>query len=314
MRIIFMGSPQFALPSLVGLIEEFEVVGVVTRPDRPAGRGRTLRSPKVKDMALQHGLKLLQPTNLNVRDVTDNLRSLEPDVIVVAAYGQILSEGVLQLAEHGSVNVHASLLPRWRGAAPIQAAILDGDNETGVSIMLMDTGLDTGPVLAQTRTEIGSEETGGLLGGRLSILGAKLLLEVLPSYVSGEIEPIPQDESKASHAPMLSKSDGELNFDEPAVQLARQIRAFEPWPGSFFKWNGKRIVVRKANVFEVSETTPGIVTDFHGLPAVGTKEGLLVLDEVQPAGRKRMRGDAFIRGAPRFIGSMILDGLPDSKH
>lgn len=305
MRIIFMGSPSFAVPSLNALQEEFQIAAVVTQPDRPAGRGRKLSFSPVKERALELRLPILQPPSLRERSILATFREFAPDVVVVAAFGQILPPNVLKLPAHGCLNVHASLLPRWRGAAPVQAAILQGDRETGVTIMKMDAGLDTGPILAQRSTSIHPDETGGELADRLSVLGAELLVECLPVYVNGELTPQPQDESAATYAPMLKKSDGALAFDRDAITLERQVRAYEPWPTSFFKWDDRRIVVRNAHAVENSGTPPGTTLEYDGKPAIATESGLLILDEVQPAGKNRMSGQAFLNGAQHFPQSRL---------
>jgi methionyl-tRNA formyltransferase len=305
MRIVFMGSPSFAIPSLKSLADVYPIAGVVTQPDRKAGRGRKLSQSAVKMWSSEHGFPIIQPQRIKNIEAIGQLRDWSPDVIVVAAYGQILPVEVLELPEWGCLNVHASLLPRWRGAAPIPASILHGDSETGITIMKMDRGLDTGPILAQRSTSISPEETGGDLMDRLSMIGADLLMDTLPPYLDGDIKPVEQDHTKATYAPMLKKDDGSLDFEQTAEKLARQIRAFEPWPGSFLTWGETRIVVRKAHASPASDGTPGVVTQIEGLPAVGTNQGLLVLDILQPAGRKSMPGDAFVRGARAFLGSKL---------
>jgi methionyl-tRNA formyltransferase len=305
MRIVFMGSPSFAIPSLKSLVDVYPIAGVVTQPDRKAGRGRKLSQSAVKMWSSEHGFPIIQPQRIKNIEAIGQLRDWSPDVIVVAAYGQILPVEVLELPEWGCLNVHASLLPRWRGAAPIPASILHGDSETGITIMKMDRGLDTGPILAQRSTSISPEETGGDLMDRLSMIGADLLMDTLPPYLDGDIKPVEQDHTKATYAPMLKKDDGSLDFEQTAEKLARQIRAFEPWPGSFLTWGETRIVVRKAHASPASDGTPGVVTQIEGLPAVGTNQGLLVLDILQPAGRKSMPGDAFVRGARAFLGSKL---------
>jgi methionyl-tRNA formyltransferase len=217
-------------------------------------------------------------------------------VIVVSAFGQILRQEVLELPSFGCLNVHASLLPRWRGAAPINAAILHGDKETGVTIMKMDAGLDTGPILSQRAVRIEPYETAGSLFEKLSGLGAGLLLETLPGYLAGQIEPRPQPEEGVTYAPMLKKEDGQLDFSRPAEELERKIRAFNPWPGTYFEWDGNLLKVHRASI-GVGTLRKGQKTVYMGLPAVGTSHGLLVLVEVQPAGKKPMGGKAFLAGA-----------------
>ncbi len=297
-RVVFMGSPEFALPTLEALARHYPVVGVVTQPDRPAGRGNRLKAPPVKQRAEALGLPVIQPRRLSDPQALATLRAWRPDLIVVAAYGQILKPEVLQLPRYGCLNVHASLLPRWRGAAPIQYALLHGDAQTGVTIMLMDEGLDTGPILSQRATTILPDDTAASLSPRLARLGAELLLDTLPPYLEGELEPRPQDDSLATYAPRLKREDGRLDFHRSAAYLARQVRAFYPWPGTFMPWRGQRLKVLAAHpVEDAPNPGPGVRTVYQGWPAVGTGDGLLVLEQVQPPGKRPLPGDAFLRGA-----------------
>jgi methionyl-tRNA formyltransferase len=301
-RIVFMGSPEFSLLSLKTLVKGYSVVGVVTQPDRPAGRGRSMKPPPIKTLAQELDLPIIQPQKLSDPDAVGQLRDWNPDLIVVAAYGQILKPGVLDLPQYGCVNIHASLLPRWRGAAPIQATILHGDQETGITIMVMDIGMDTGPIISQRKIPIQPDDNGGALSERLSLLGAELLLDTLTPYLEGEITPKPQDNALATYAPMLKKKDGQLDFTHPAEYLARQVRAFYPWPGSFTYWQEQVLKIHLAHVappdvildFSIS---PGARIIYQSLPAFRTSEGLLVLDQVQPSGKKIMSGKAFLQGA-----------------
>jgi methionyl-tRNA formyltransferase len=298
-KIVFMGSPDFACPVLRALAGSFAVVGVVTQPDREAGRGRELKPPAVKTLAGELGIPVIQPERLRQPEAMEQLRGWSPDVIVVAAFGQILKPEVLDLPTYGCINVHASLLPRWRGAAPINAAILHGDEETGITIMKMDEGLDTGPILGQRSVRIRPDETAGSLFEILSKLGAEILLETLPGYLAGEVAPQPQPEEGAIYAPMLKKGDGALDFTQSAEMLARRVRAFNPWPGTYFEWNGRVLKVHGAiaAIGQTGQVQPGQRTVFQGEPAVGTSEGLLVLEQVQPAGKKPMTGKALLAGA-----------------
>jgi len=295
-RIVFMGSPDFAVPALEALAARYPILGVATQPDRPAGRGRTLGLPPVKLAAQALGLPVIQPERLGALEAMGQLHAWNPDLIVVAAFGQILRQEVLDLPRYGCINVHASLLPRWRGAAPIQTAILAGDAETGVSIMKMDQGVDTGPILSQRAIPISQEDTAGTLFEKLSRLGADLLLETLPGYLSGEIQPKPQPAEGATYAPMLKKEDGLLDFSQPAAALERRVRAFPPWPGAWITWHGSPLKIQRAHVVAVTAES-GKHLVHQGLPAVGTADGLLVFDEVQPAGKKPMPGKAFLAGA-----------------
>ena len=303
-QIIFMGSPEFALPTLRVLADHYPVVGVVTQPDRPAGRGRTLTPPPVKVLAEELGLRVIQPASLRDPGTMAKLRDWKPDIFIVAAFGQILRAEVLDLSPYGSLNVHASLLPRWRGAAPIQAAILHGDEQTGVTIMKMDTGIDTGPLLSQQVVPIQSEDTAGTLSLKLAQRGADLLIDTLPAYLSGDLQPQPQ-QGDHTYAPMLKKSDGRLDFTQSAAALERKIRAYDPWPGTFMTWQSGQMKILKAKAAHSSEDRsegqPGQRTIYKDHPAVFTREGILVLEELQPAGKKAMDGLVFLRGARDWV-------------
>lgn len=302
-RTVFMGSPEFALPVLQALVELYPVVGVVTQPDRPAGRGKILTPPPVKVLAEQYRLPIIQPQRLSQPDAFAQLAAWAPELIVVAAFGQILRPQVLDLPRHGCINVHASLLPRWRGAAPIQAAILHGDSETGVTIMRMDPGIDTGGMLSQRALPIQPDDTASSLSARLAEVGARLLVETLPAYLEGRISPQVQDEQFATYAPMLKKEDGALDFQKPAAELARQVRAYDPWPGTFLEWNGQPVKVLQAHAFPEArinwdrQLKPGAKLRSGNLPAVKAAEGLLILDVLQPAGKKPQTGAEFLNGA-----------------
>jgi len=294
--IVFMGSPDFAVPSLEVLAVRYPLLGVVTQPDRPAGRGRTLRLSAVKQVALRLGLPIAQPERLRDPEALTRLRSWSPDLIVVAAFGQILPQEVLDLPLFGCVNVHASLLPRWRGAAPIQAAILAGDAQAGVTIMKMDAGVDTGPILSQGAIPILPEDTAGNLFEKLSRLGADLLLETIPGYLSGKILPKPQPAAGATYAPLLTKEDGLLDSAQPAAALERHVRAFHPWPGAWIIWQDAHLKILRAHAAAV-RVEAGRRLVHQGLPGISTADGLLVLDEVQPSGKKPMPGKDFLSGA-----------------
>src|SRR6266540_2100279 len=286
-RVVFMGSPDFALPSLRALFSAYDVVGIVTQPDRLSGRGRELKAPSVKTLAHELRIPVIQPEKLRQPEAMEQLRKWSPDVIVVAAFGQILKSKVLDLPHFGCLNVHASLLPRWRGAAPINAAILHGDEETGVTIMKMDVGLDTGPILTQRSIALTQEDTAGSVFEKLSHFGADLLIETLPDYLSGKIQPAPQPEEGMTYAPMLKKEEGKLDFSRPADELERRVRAFNPWPGTFMDFDGTLLKIHRAHVAD-GEVAVGQRLVFEDQPAVGTGSGLLILDEVQPAGKKSM--------------------------
>ena len=302
MRVIFMGSPDFAVPSLNSVAEHFDIVGVFTQPDRPSGRGRKLKHSNVKARSVELGLPIFQPANLKGEEAVKTVRELEPSLVVVAAYGHILSQAILDIPTVGSINVHASLLPRWRGAAPVQAAILHGDAETGITLMLIDAGLDTGPILSQRSITIQSDDTARTLTKKLALLGAEMLPETITRFIASEIHPTQQDDEISTYAHMLKKRDWILNFKDPAASLERQVRAYEPWPTSYFLWDDLRIVVRKAHVsMQKASLTPGQTTAIDDFPGVVTSDGTLVLDIVQPAGKRALGGADFLRGAPTFL-------------
>jgi methionyl-tRNA formyltransferase len=306
MRSVFMGSPEYALPSLEALTRLSEVAGVVTQPDRPAGRGRTLVPPPVKLLARKLGLPVIQPEKLRSPETMEQLRAWQPEIIIVAAFGKILRPEALALPAYGCLNLHASLLPRHRGAAPIPAAILAGDPETGITLMKMDQGLDTGPVLAQKRIPIGPEETAENLTHRLALLAAETLSEYFPVYIRGELSARLQDNSLASYAPQLTKLEGRLDFRQTAVALDRKVRAFHPWPGTHILWKGQplKIVETHPEPYQ-GELAPGTVIERLKFPAVRAADGILVIRKIQPAGKRIMTGDEFLRGMKDFIGQVL---------
>jgi methionyl-tRNA formyltransferase len=301
-----MGTPDFAVPSLQALLADpaYRVVGVVTQPDREAGRGRARQASPVKQVALAAGLPILQPERLRDPAAFAELAALAPELIVVAAYGQILRPEVLNLPRFGCINVHASLLPRWRGAAPIAAAILAGDTITGVTIMLMDPGMDTGPILAQQTEPIRPDDTAATLGARLARVGADLLMRTLPDYLAGRIRPQPQPEEGVTVCRPLTKEQGRMDWTLPATTLARMVRAYDPWPGTYTTWGGHLLKILAATTAP-GAAPPGRVLAWDDGAAVGTGEGLLVLQAVQPAGGRRMSVAAFLRGRPDFIGAVL---------
>ncbi len=315
MRAVFMGTPEFAVPSLERLIEteDIQVVGVVTRRDKPKGRTRKPVPSPVKEVALQHGIEVFQPRTLRTPEAQERIRAWRPDLIVVAAFGLILPKEVLEIPPHGCLNVHASLLPRWRGAAPIPAAIIAGDEETGVTIMLMDEGVDTGPILRQRKEPIYPDDTGETLGRRLARVGAALLVETIPLWVAGKITPIPQREEEATYAPMLKKADGWIRWEEPAVLIERKVRAYQPWPTAMTRWGGKILKILRARPHPhiLSDARPGTVVPWKGGAAVVTGEGVLELLVVQLAGKRPLEIKAFLRGARGFLGSVL--GHEDSR-
>lgn len=295
-RTVFMGSPEFALPTLQALAKKLTLVGVITQPDRPAGRGRQLTPPPVKVLAQSLGLEIIQPEKMRQPEALAQLQAWAPDLIVVAAFGQILRQNVLDLPRYGCINVHASLLPRWRGAAPIQACILNGDSVTGVTIMRLDAGIDTGPTLGQREVVIQPLDTAGTLAPRLADVGAQLLMDVLPEYLAGKITPQPQDNNLATYASMLKKEEGLLDFNFPAQALANRVRAFNPWPGAFIAWQDLPLKIHLAHTAAGTQAHPGQRAVLENLPAVRAADGWLVIDQLQPAGKRTMSGRDFLAG------------------
>ena len=307
-----MGTPDFAVPSLRLLCEEsaannWTVVAVCTQPDRRAGRGKKLITSPVKAFAEGQGLTVLQPTSFRKQpEMVEAIRDLAPDLLVVAAYGLILPAAVLAIPQFGAVNVHSSLLPAYRGASPITAALLDGLAETGNSIMLMDKGMDTGPVLAQVRLPIEPDDTTATLSARLADLGAQALVETLPGWLAGDIAPVPQDQlpGEVSSCRLIRKEDGAIDWTLSAVEIERRTRAYAPWPSAFTEWNGGVFKIWQAEAIE-GGASPGCVVQIDAGVAVGTGEGLLLLQTVQPAGKRAMDIRSFLNGAPDFVGSCL---------
>jgi methionyl-tRNA formyltransferase len=313
MRIVFMGSPAFALPSLKALIESaHEVVAVYAQPDRQAGRGRRLQPPPVKVLAEQHGLPVRQPPGFRSDEAVAELRSFQPDVIVVAAFGQILPRSVLAIPARGIVNVHASLLPRWRGAAPVAHAILAGDTETGITIMEIVPALDAGPIVSQTSVAIDDTDTTGSLSERLAVAGARLLLGTLPGWYSGTITPQAQDEALVTFAPSLKKEDGIIDWREPAVRIWRAVRAYNPWPvARTVLETGEPLSILTARVADLPvEAPPGAVLLPAGDPSakgflIATGAGALEPLTVQRAGKRPVIAAEFLRGQRGLTGSVL---------
>jgi methionyl-tRNA formyltransferase len=306
-QVVFMGTPEFAVPSFLALGEHYNVVGVVTQPDRPAGRGQTPTPPPVKQVALAAEVPVLQPKALRSPEAVAQLEAWQPDVIVVAAFGQILRPSVLELPPHGCLNLHGSLLPHYRGAAPIPAAILAGDAVTGVTLMRMDEGLDTGPILAQVECPITAIDTTASLTAKLSDLAAQLLIDKLPAWIGGEIQARPQDESLATWCGPLKKEDGQLDWSRPADSLDRQVRACDPWPGAYTRWQGRMLKVLRVRPLpeKSAEGGPGqVVALDHGV-AIVTGAGLLQLIDVQLAGKRAVTAEQFARGQRRLIGGVL---------
>lgn len=303
-RIVFMGTPDFAVPPLQRLIAAHEVVAVVTQPDRPAGRNRQLQASPVKQVAEAAGIPVFQPEKLRRAEAIETLRGWPADVFVVAAFGQILPQAVLDMPEHGSLNIHASLLPRWRGAAPINAAIRAGDAQSGITIMKMDAGLDTGPMLTQRAVTLAPDETAQTLHDTLSQVGADLLIDTLPRWLAGEITPQPQDDALATFAPRIDKSEGRIDWTVSAAQIERTVRAFTPWPGTFTDWNDKQLKILAGQVVTGS-AEPGRVVARDGGVAIGSGDGLFAPTQVQLQGKKAVGVDDFVRGYGDFVGSVL---------
>ncbi|MEA4811244.1 MAG: methionyl-tRNA formyltransferase [Anaerolineaceae bacterium] len=301
-RLVFMGSPDFALPTLQALYEQYEVAGVVTQPDRPAGRGKTMQPCAVKALAATLRLPVYQPVSLKSEEAYRVISEWNPDFIVVVAFGEIIPKAMLSLPPHACLNVHASLLPRWRGASPIQAAIAAGDAKTGVTIMQMDAGLDTGAILSQREVPLRPGTNAGELSDQLAFLGAKSLMDLLPSYLNGKLVAVPQPEAGATYAPKLSKEDGCLDLSRAAGILARRVDAFQPWPGTFLELLKGRLKVLKAHAHDSYDVQQGMRYVVNGYPAIGTAESLLVLDKVQPEGKKAVDGRDFLNGQKDWLG------------
>jgi methionyl-tRNA formyltransferase len=307
-KIVFMGTPDFSVPGLKVLIQTQTVVGVVTQPDRPAGRGQQLHPSPVKVVAEAAGIPVYQPKSLRSEEAAAPLRDWQPDLIVVTAFGQILRPHVLDLPPLGCVNVHASLLPRWRGAAPIQHALMAGDAETGVCLMRMDPGMDTGPVFTCRATPIGPDDTAVTLHDRLAQLGADLLAEHLEAIIAGRLTAAPQDEALVTYAPMIKKEDGRLDWRQSAAELDRRIRAMTPWPGAYADWQGQPLKILAARPVEQPATgAPGQIIrgEMAGTAVAITGEGGLQLQTVQLAGKRALDMAEFLRGRPDFIGSQL---------
>jgi methionyl-tRNA formyltransferase len=322
LRLIYMGTPQFAVPPLEALIRGaapgavlpsgYEIVTVITRTDKPAGRGHHVVYSPVKQVALAHGLPVWQPGSLKRPENIAALAAYHADLYIVTAFGQILPQAVLDQPRYGTLNIHASLLPRYRGVSPISEAILQGERETGVSIMLLDAGIDTGPVLHQRRIAIAPDDTTATLSVRLAEEGAAALLETLPLWIAGTITPQPQDETAASYTRLLRKEDGEINWQQPALLLERMVRAYTPWPGAYTFWRGKLLKIIQASVLEnegASALPAGSVAvrEMEGLPTltVATGAGWLVIKTLQMEGRKAVSAAEFLRGYPQIAGAVL---------
>ena len=308
-RTVFMGTPQFAVTILESLLSSpYQVLAVYTQPDKPAGRGRQVAFPPVKRLALEHGIPVIQAQTLKSSEVLEKLASLQPELIIVAAFGYILPPAVLSLPRFACLNVHPSLLPRHRGPSPVANTILCGDELAGVTIMLMDSGMDTGPILAQGKVGISFMDTTGSLSSRLADVGAKLLLEALPDWLGGKLEPQAQAESQATYSKLTTSEDAEIDWHLSAVELWRRVRAYNPWPGCYTWCQGKRLKIHEATpVEDMAEGEIGEVIALKDSPGVGviTGRGTLGLGQVQLEGKGKMSADDFVRGQRDFIGSIL---------
>lgn len=300
MRVIFLGTPDYAAIPLRALAADprCTIVGVVTQPDRPAGRGRSPEAPPVKRAALDLGVPVLQPPTLRDADVVAQLAAWQPDVGVVAAYGEILRRNVLELPALGYLNIHPSLLPRYRGPTPVHAAILNGDAETGVTVMRLDARMDSGPILAQARVALPPDARNGPLTAELFELGSRLLVGALAAYADGGLLPAPQDDALASYCRMLQKSDGIIDWNAPAAQIERMTRAYDPWPGAQTTWQGQpfKIIAARAEPGRAGDAAPGALLLRPNSVAVATGEGVLELRTVQPAGKRPLPAAAWRNG------------------
>lgn len=308
MRVVFMGTPDFAVGTLEAILAAgHEVVGVFTQPDKPKGRGKNMQFPPVKETALAHGLPVYQPEKIREASFVDTLRKMEPEVIVVVAFGQILTKEILDMPKYGCINVHASLLPKYRGSAPIQWAVINGEKESGVTTMLMNEGIDTGDMLKKAVVPLDEKETGGSLFDKLADEGAKLLVETLKDLEQGTITRTPQQEEEATHVKMLDKKMGLIDFSKSAVEIERLIRGLNPWPSAYTGYKGKTLKIWDADVVDKEmdgEVGQVVEVSKHEL-FIKTGKGLLSLQEVQLEGKKRMDIDAFLRGNAVEVGTKL---------
>jgi methionyl-tRNA formyltransferase len=300
-KVVFMGSPDYVIPVMAGLARDYTFMGVVTQPDRETGRNRVLKPTPVKVAAEEMGIECIQPEKLNTEEFICKLQNWNPEVVVVAAYGKIIPEKILNLPGSGFINIHTSLLPRWRGASPIQATILNGDEISGVTIMKIDRGLDTGPIIAQCEVPVNSDDTTASLRPRLFDSGTDLLLNTLPEYLNGSITPRPQIESQATYAKVIKKSDGELNFNESAELIHRKIRAYNPWPICYLQWQDNPMRIFEVVISATNQLKPGQKGIIDRYPAIGTDTYDILLTKVQVAGKRVVDGRQFLNGARNWL-------------
>lgn len=306
-RTVFMGTPDFALPSLAGLLDAgANLVGVYTQPDRPRGRGRKVAESPVKEVAREYGIPVFQPRRLRDPEAVEELRALRPELIVVVAYGQILPPAVLEMPRYRCINVHASLLPSYRGAAPINKALVDGADETGVTTMLMDEGLDTGDMLVKRRTPIGPDETAGQLHDRLALLGREALEETLQRLCAGTLVAEKQNDALSTYAPMMQKEDGRIDWRQPAVRIHNQVRGLDPWPGAYTHLDDQVLKISATRIDESLSGAPGeiLAADKDGV-RVACGAGVLIVGELQLPGKKRLAAVDFLSGHPLHAGTVL---------
>jgi methionyl-tRNA formyltransferase len=311
-KIVFAGTPDFAVPTLKALLADadFDVVAVITQEDKPVGRKQTLTPPPVKVIAQENNLKIMQPAK--IKDIKDEILALKPDFIIVIAYGKLLPLAILDIPKYGCINIHASLLPRWRGAAVIQAPILSGDRETGVTIMKMDAGLDTGPIIAQMKVNVLPNETAETLHDELAKLGAMILPETLKALAAGKMELKPQDEKLVTYARELKKEDGKINWNKPAVEIERMVRAFTPWPGTYgqlqitnYKLQIIKILEAENNILAINKYKIGEIFLVDKKLAVQTGDGALIIKKLQLEGGKPLSAEEFLRGHADFVETIL---------
>lgn len=306
LRILFMGTPQFACPTLQLLVDRGEnVIAVVTQPDRPKGRGQQMQLPPVKELALGHGIPVMQPAKVRAPEAVEAIRELNPELIIVVAFGQILPKALLDIPRCGCINIHASLLPRYRGAAPLNWCIINGERETGITTMLMDVGLDTGDMLLKRATAITPEDDAASLHDRLSTLGAETMAETLDLLLAGGLRPEKQDDSLSCYAPMLKKELGEINWNSPTEKIINLVRGVTPWPGACTKIDGKVVKIHKVHAGSGSGIPGELLQAGKGGIEAATADGSIIIEELQVEGKKRLKAVEFIAGCRLEPGSFF---------
>lgn len=304
---IFIGTPEFALPSLRALINDsdFKILAVITQPDKKVGRKQTITAPPIKIEAQKFNLQVMQPDKIIT--IAENISAMQPDIIIVVAYSQIIPEEILNIPKYGCINVHGSLLPKYRGAACIQAAIINGDEDTGITIMKMDKGLDTGPIFMQEKIKINDSDTTDTIYDKLSRLGGQLLPPIIKTYTHGGLYAEPQDDKLSSYSPRIQKNDGLIDWQKPAMVIERFIRAMTSWPGAWTLWEEKKIIIKKAHIIENNnpELSAGQVFIHESIPAIKCGENALLINKLQLEGKNETTGDAFLRGYQSFADSIL---------